>query len=137
MAWTKKTIGSFGDQLYQETGLTAAAAAGAVYSPEMQIPIDANRTTRYISVLCEQTGSITSASITVALWVAFVQGGQKFKVADNIVTALTNAAKTQGNRLDLNAYPAPYYYIGYTSTANDSAASFKTSVYIPQIGGLG
>ena len=139
MAWKKSTVGSFGDQLAVQTGIAAPASPFTVLTDEIDfLSLSKNYPNRYISVLVEGTGDVTSTSIEVALYGSAVPGGTKFLLVDNIVTALTNSAKTSGARLDLNDYPAPYYYISMTSDADDTTGTpltYKVSLFIPQIGG--
>ena len=139
MAWKHTNIGTFGDRVSIETAIAAPASAIPVYSTEIDfLPIHPRHPNRYISILAEGTGDVTSTHVEVALYGSAVAGGTKFQLVDNIVTALTNAAKTAGARLDLNDYPAPFYYIAFTSDGDDTTGTalvYKVSIYAPQIGG--
>ena len=138
MAWKHSTIGSFGDRVSVDSALAAPASAIAVYTPEIDFIPLSKHPTRFISILCLGTGTVTSTHVEVALYGSATPGGTKFLLADNIVTALTNSVKVQGAVLDLNLYPAPYYYISFTSDGDDTTSTalvYTTTIFIPQIGG--
>jgi hypothetical protein len=107
---------------------TCPASATVGYGSEIDfLKLDPENNNRYISVLCSAS-AVTGTNLDIALYGAHTSGGTKFLLVDAIVADITNSAKTAGGRVDLNAYPAPYYYIGWTADADESANTITVSI---------
>lgn len=97
------------------------------YSSAFQVPIDSDRNNRWISVLCS-CSAVTGTNIDIAIYGAMTETGTKFLLKDAVVADVTNGV-AQGAVLDINAYPAPYYFIQYTADADESANTMTTSIF--------
>ena len=114
MAWTIKTENS----MLVKTETVTGPNVTVVYSSEIStIGPDLSREKRYITIGAKASASFTSDGV-IQLYGAFSSGGTKFALCD-VDTTLTTILESFP--IDLNAYPAPYYYIGVKSTGNNSA----------------
>jgi hypothetical protein len=132
MSWTKKTTGVFGDAVWSEATVQAGSAI-SVYSSAFSIPLGKNNN-RYVSMLAT-CNAVTGTNIDLALYGAMTEGGTKFLLLDAPVADLTKAgsAYAMGGRVDLAAYPAPFYYIGMLADVDESANTVTLSIYIPAV----
>jgi len=80
---------------------------------------------RWVTVTAKASATPTG-TLTIDLYAANSSGGTKYQIKANIITL--SDATTTAALVDLNAYPAPYYYIGIQSTGNDSGHTFDVSM---------
>jgi hypothetical protein len=91
-----------------------------------EIKPDFTNNNRFINVSAILSASATGA-VTVDLYGSNDEAGtSKYQLKANIISSLTNAV--QAAVVDLNAYPAPYYFIGVQSDGDDSAHFAALSV---------
>lgn len=116
MAWAKRTKNDMGTQ-YE--AVTQASSATYAYSSVIDFwkPKQDGKS-RYVTIFGEAS-AVTGTNIDVSLWGAYTSGGTKFLLLDAPIVDLTNAAKTAGGSINLEAYPAPYYYIGMLADADE------------------
>ena len=127
MAWAKRTKNSVGTQ-YE--AVTQAASATYAYSSVIDFwSVKADGKNRYITIFAEAS-AVSGTNIDISLWGAYSSGGTKFLLLDapGSIADLTNAAKTAAGRIDLEAYPAPYYYIGMLADVDESANTVTLNV---------
>jgi hypothetical protein len=81
-----------------------------------------NVTNKYV-YLHAAIDSVVGTNIDISLYGAWSATGTKILLTDapGSIADLTNSAKSNFGRIDLNAYPMPYYFIGLTSDANNHA----------------
>lgn len=106
------------------------AGVGTNYSSEINgIKVDqlGKKATQYVTFQCIAS-AVAGTNIDIDLYGAFTSGGTKFLLISNLVTALTNASKSQGTVKDIKAYPAPFYYIAYTNDADNSANTITFNI---------
>ena len=82
---------------------------------------DLSRATRYVVIGCNAT-AVTGTNLDVSLYGSDTLGGAvKFSLLDAVVADLTATGWVWSVPIDLNAYPAPYYYIGFLSDVDEVA----------------
>ena len=127
MAWTKGTANGMGRNF--ET-VTQAASATYAYSSVIDfLKPKGDGQARYVSLFAEAS-AVSGTNIDISLWGAYTSGGTKFLLVDapGSIADLTNAAKTAGASFNIEAYPAPYYYIGMLADVNESANTVTLSI---------
>jgi len=111
---------------------TLPASATTEYSTvirELRPLINKNNGTnnRYITVAFNAS-AVTGTNLDIALYGADdLAGTNKFLLKDAIVADITATGWTAG-QIDLNAYPANYYFIAWTSDINESANTIDVRV---------
>lgn len=127
MSWVDKTRNSMGTQ--QEV-VTQAASATYAYSSAIDCwKVKRNGQSRYVTIFAEAS-AVSGTNIDISLWGAYTSGGTKFLLLDapGSIADLTNSAKTAAGRIDIEAYPAPYYFIGMLADANESANTVTLNI---------
>jgi len=71
--------------------------------------------------------AVSGTNVDFALYGAYESGGTKFLLKDALIADQT-AAGTVAGVIDIKAYPAPYYYIAWTSDADESANTVTVRV---------
>ena len=130
-AWTKKTTGNFGD-VVATTIVTNSDNATITYSPVLSFAKLKKTAKRNITIFVEAT-TLTGTNLDFSLYGSDTEDGTvKYLLLDAVVADLTTGVAGAGI-VDLNAYPAPYYFIGIFPDADESAASHRTvlRVFIP------
>jgi hypothetical protein len=126
MAWNNNGIGKGENGLAVFTETITGPNSATVYSslidglrPNFQV------NNRWITVAAVKSASAVG-TITIQLYGSFTRTGTKVLLKTDVITSLTNAVKT--GLLDLNAFPAPYYYIAVLSNGNDSNGTVAITV---------
>lgn len=127
MAWSKTLKAPLRTIATETCTLPASATTG--YSSVIDFMTPDGNPTRYISVLAVVSAVSGSENIDFALYGAMTPTGSKFLLKDAVVADLTNASKIGGGVVDLNAYPAPYYFIGFLANADESGSTVALSLY--------
>jgi hypothetical protein len=130
MAWTKTSEGLEGQELLlgKEETVTLPSSATTEYSSEIDfIAPDLKNNNRYVT-FGVIASAVSGTNIDIVLYGSMTSGGTKFQLLDAVVGDLSSAKTTSFNCIDLNAYPAPYYYIGWTTDANESANTISAYV---------
>lgn len=128
MAWVKTSHRGV-DLIAQEAGVTLPASATTEYSTVIPFMGPNGNQNRYISVLVSAS-TVSGTNLDIQLHGAMTPTGSKFLLKDTIVTDVTNGV-VQGGVIDLNAYPAPYYFVSWTADANESANTITVTLFIP------
>ena len=125
MAWAKRTKNGMGKNFEV---VTQASSATYAYSSVIDfLKPKGDGLPRYISIFGEAS-AVTGTNIDISLWGAHTSGGTKFLLLDAPITDLTNAAKTAGASINIEAYPAPYYYIGMLADADEHLNTVTLSI---------
>ena len=82
---------------------------------------------QYISFLVSAT-AVSGTDIDIALYGALTSTGTKFLLKDAIVTDLATATPAFGGSLDIQQYPAPYYFIAWTTDADETANDITVNI---------
>lgn len=125
MAWTKTEQGNLRRVATETKTLPASATIG--YSSVIDFMAPGSQPNRYVSVLAVAS-AVSGTNLDIAIYGAMTPTGTKFLLKDAVVTDLTNGVH-YGGVIDLNAYPAPYYFISWTADADESANTITVSVY--------
>ena len=125
MAWTVKSNAKGNVEILKETYDLPASGVG--YSSVIdEIGPNANQN-RFVTVVVDAT-AVSGTDIDIALYGADEVNGTKVLLADAIVADLTDGTRVAG-QVDLNAYPAGVYFIGWTVDADESANDIAVEVY--------
>ena len=126
MAWTGKTQNTMG---YYTTGaVTLPSSATTEYSTVInKIKPRLDGTNQYVSFTF-QASAVTGTNLDIALYGAMTSGGTKFLLKDALVADITDGTKAVGT-VNINAYPAPFYYLAWTADANESANTITCEIF--------
>ena len=129
MAFTKTSAN--GKTVYQET-YTLPASATIGYSTEIDfLKFDSSLANKNVTVVLNAS-AVSGTNLDISLHGAWEPGGSKVTlVADTLVADIT-ATGNNVDILDLNAYPMPYYYIGWTADADESANSITLTCIVDE-----
>lgn len=125
MSWSKSTEN--GLLVAKEETITLPSSATTEYSSEINfVRPDNSKANKYVE-FGFNASAVTGTNIDIALYGAMSSGGTKFLLKDTIVADITATGLVFG-QVDLNAYPAPYYYLAWTTDVDESANTI--SVYV-------
>ena len=125
MAWTPKTQNDMG---YYTESYTAPSSATTEYSTVInKIKCRSDGTNQYVSFTL-QASAVSGTNFDIAIYGAMTSGGTKFLLKDALVADITDTTKAVGT-IDVNAYPAPFYYIAWTADANESANTITVEFF--------
>jgi len=128
MAWSKSTQNDLGG--YKEETITLPSSATIGYSSAIEfLKPRCDGTNQYVTIVAVAS-AVSGTNVDISLYGAQTSVGTKYLLVDapGSIADITNAAKAASGVINLNAYPAPYYFIGMTADANESANSM--SLYI-------
>lgn len=125
MAFTQKTENRM---LVAEETKTLPSSATTEYSSEIDFLRfrDLSKEHEYVTFVINPSG-VSGTNLDIALYGANESGGTKFLLKDALVADIT-AAGAVASVIDLKAYPAPYYYVAWTSDADESANTITVTV---------
>lgn len=129
MAWTKTSVANKGILLLEET-YTLPSSATTEYTTEIDDMWPNGEANRYIQVTFNAS-AVSGTNLDIALYGAATTGGTKYLLLDAVVADIT-ATGTVAASVDLNAYPAPYYYFAWTSDIDESSNTIDVKVIIPR-----
>ncbi len=121
MAWSKPTTNKL--VVGKEESITLPSSAGVDYSSEITfLRPDPSKLNKYVTFVAT-VSTVSGTTIDIALYGAWTSGGTKFTLLDAPIADFTTSSSSVTNAgvVDLNAYPAPYYYLGHTVDADEDA----------------
>lgn len=125
MAWLNRTSNSQGFKTETKTLPTS----GTGYSSVMDfLKVIKGRANQYVSFLLSAS-AVSGTNLDIGLYGAMTESGVKFLLKDAIVADITNSAKDAGGVIDLQLYPAPNYFIGWITDADEDANTITASVF--------
>ena len=125
MAWTQKTRN--GTVVGSETSITLPASATIGYSSEITfVKPDLSKANKYVEFGFNPS-AVSGTNLDIALYGAMTSGGTKFLLKDAVVADITATGLVFG-QIDINAYPAPYYYLAWTADVDESANTIDVYV---------
>ena len=129
MAFTKTSAN--GKTVYQES-YTLPASATIGYSTEIDfLKFDSSLANKKVAIVLNAS-AVSGTNLDISLYGTWEAGGSKVTlVSDTLVTDIT-ATGNNVDILDLNAYPMPYYYIGWTSDADESANTITLTCIVDE-----
>ena len=127
MAWTETTVknGTVLEETYTLPASATTEYSSVIYNDNFQSNLSNNN--RYVSITLDAT-AVTGTNLDIALYGAMTSGGTKFLLKDAIVADIT-ATGINITVEDFNALPAPYYFIAWTSDADESANTIEVKAY--------
>ena len=132
-AWTKAPHGYMGDNFHTST-MVGAASAKAVYFPVITF-MAPSMGERRIVTMNARVNAVTGTNMDIVLYGAMTSGGTKFILKDAVIADLTKSGTVYvlGAQVDLNAYPAPFYYIGVTFDVDEKANTLAFTINVPAV----
>jgi hypothetical protein len=129
MAWTPTTTNTTTNVGgYTSGAITLPSSAVLEYTPVIDfVGPRSTTTTRYIFIT-GVASAISGTNIDIGLYGSDSPTGTKYLLADAPIADISNAAKAKGGVIDLNAYPAPYYFLGHTADADEHANTVTYTV---------
>lgn len=128
MAWDVRKINGIG--VAHET--VKLGNTTTVYSSEITFLKPDTRILNKYVVIEGIADAVSGSNVDASLLGTYGSGGTKAILKDAPFADLTNAAKVAAGAVDLNAYPAPYYYIGLLSDANETANKVDLYIYFTE-----
>tara|TARA_B100000519_G_C14241050_1_gene437342 strand:+ start:157 stop:600 length:444 start_codon:yes stop_codon:yes gene_type:complete len=129
MAFTKTSAN--GKTVYQET-YTLPASATIGYSTEIDFfKFDPKVTNKNVTVVLNAS-AVSGTNLDVSLHGTWEAGGSKVTLVSDALVADITATGNNVDILDLNAYPMPYYYIGWTADADESANTITLTCIVDE-----
>lgn len=125
MAWTRSTINHL--PTYSES-YTLPSSATTEYSTVIsRFRPSADNTNRYVQFQFTAS-AVSGTNLDIALYGSDTSAGTvKYLLKDAVVANITDTTTAAGI-VDLNAYPAPYYFVAWTADANESANTLAVKV---------
>lgn len=115
--------------LVKET-YTAPASATIGYSSVIDFLHPDPKVTNKNVLLTVAASAVTGTNFDVDLYGSDEIGGTKYLLLGAVVADLTTSAAGV-KILDLNAYPAPYYYVGWTADVDEKANTITVKIMVP------
>lgn len=131
MSWTLKSRGEVGNEMlvaHEQYTLPASATIG--YSTEIDFASPQRNTESRNVTFAFNASAVSGTNLDIALYGAYESGGTKFLLKDAVVADITATGVSAGV-IDLNDYPAPYYYLAWTADADESANTIDVWVMAP------
>ena len=129
MAFTKTSAN--GKTVYQET-YTLPASATIGYSTEIDFfSFDPKIANKNVTVVLNAS-AVSGTNLDISLHGTWEAGGSKVTLVSDALVADITATGNNVDILDLNAYPMPYYYIGWTADADESANTITLTCIVEE-----
>lgn len=126
MAWSNTTVNG----VLRSAETVALPTSGTGYSSvidNMKLKLS-SKESKFVTFVCTPS-AVSGTNLDVALYGSADRAGTtKYLLKDAIVADLTSTSAIAGT-LDINQYPAPYYFIGFTVDVNESANTVLTEIY--------
>ena len=127
MSWVKQTEPKTSKTLVaKELTITLPSSATTEYGSE----IDFLTPDHYVS-FGFNASAVSGTNLDIALYGAYESGGTKYLLKDAVVSDITATGLVFGG-VDLQSYPAPYYYLAWTSDANEVANTIDCFIVSPE-----
>jgi len=126
MAWTKTTANKL---LLMSESYTLPSSATTGYSTVIkEVGPDSSKETQNVTFTF-LTSALSTGNLDMQLWGSDTEAGTtKFLLKDTIVTDIVNGDGTSACVIDLNDYPAPYYFIGWLAAGDEDANTITVKV---------
>jgi len=129
MAFTKTSPN--GKAVYQET-YTLPASATIGYSTEIDFfKFDSSLANKNVTVVLNAS-AVSGTNLDISLYGAWEKGGSKVTLVSDALVADITATGNNVDILDLNTVPMPYYYIGWTADADESANTITLTCIVDE-----
>ena len=129
MAFTKTSAN--GKTVYQET-YTLPASATIGYSTEIDFfSFDPKIANKNVTVVLNAS-AVSGTNLDISLHGAWEKGGSKVTLVSDALVADITATGNNVDILDLNTVPMPYYYVGWTADADESANTITLTCIVDE-----
>jgi hypothetical protein len=129
MAWTITSAGNKKHITYLTETYTLPGSATVGYSSVIrELSPDFSKLNRYVTFTFN-VSAVSGTNVDIALYGSSdAAGTSKALLKDAVVADITATGEVAGV-VDLNAYPAPYYFLGWTTDADEDANTIAVKVY--------
>lgn len=128
MAWTQSSVGANKNITLLSESYTAPSSATTEYSTVIkEISPDLSKNNRYVTFSLNAS-AVSGTNFDIALYGSDTEAGTtKFLLKDALVADITATGWVTG-LIDLNAYPAAYYFVAWTADADEDANTISVKV---------
>jgi len=128
MAWKlSKPKGQALNMAHATEIYTLPGSATTEYSSEIDFLEPQLKNNNYYVSFSFNASAVSGTNLDIALYGASTSGGTKSLLKDAVVADITATGRATGV-IDLNAYPANYYYLAWTSDADESANTITVDI---------
>ena len=107
---------------------TLPSSATIGYSSVIKKQPDMSKANKYVTCTFNAS-AVSGTNLDIALYGSDTEAGTtKFLLKDAVVADIT-ATGTVAGQVDLNAYPAAYYFLAWTADADESANTIAVKVF--------
>jgi len=132
MSFNAQSAGSSKSVLLLEETYTLPSSATTEYSSVIDIQPDLRNNNRYVT-FAFNASAVSGTNLDIALYGSDDSSGtSKFLLKDAVVPDITATGWT-AKPIDLNLYPASYYFIAWTSDVDESANTIDVKVFVPTV----
>lgn len=128
MAFTSKSTNKGTVVTHSETYTLPSTGTG--YSTALEIPLSKNLN-RYVTFTFNPS-AVSGTNLDIALYGADTLTGTKYVLKDAVVADITATGLVAGV-VDLNAFPAPFHFLGWLVDADESANTIDFSAVVPNV----
>lgn len=128
MAWTKSSHAGI-LKLSESKTLPSSATVGysSVIDPDIHVAPNFGKNNRYVTFTFNPS-AVSGTNLDIALYACDSDGSNAVLLKDAVVSDITATGEVAGV-VDLNAYPAQYYKLGWTADADESSNTITVKVY--------
>ncbi len=126
MAWSKKTPN--GDWIVaSELAVELPASATTEYTSVIDWIFPDNKIANRYVYFALNASAVSGTNLDISLYGSMTSGGTKLQLLDAAIADITATGLVTG-KVDLNAYPFPYYFIGWLADGDESANTIDAYV---------
>jgi len=105
----------------QETGIVMPTSATTTYSSDIAPSFAPNsKFEKRNAGIVVQMSELPAANVEINLFGSIDGGTTKVKITPSALGTLTTAVIAVGATVDMNFYPFPYIYVGFTSSGSET-----------------
>ena len=131
MAFSTKGIGKVAvlSESYTLPSSATTEYSSVLKADGVHLQPDQNKANKY-ATFTFNASAVSGTNLDIALYGSDTEAGTtKFLLKDAVVADIT-ATGTVAGTVDLNAYPAAYYFLAWTADANESANTIAVKAFV-------
>ena len=127
MSFTVKSVGPRKSVVFQSETITLPASGVGYTSAIPNLAPDPKEATNFVTITV-QASAVSGTNLDIGLYGSDSETGTKVLLLDAPVADITGTTLAVA-RVDLNLYPAGYYFIGATVDASEAANTLTVKVF--------
>jgi hypothetical protein len=131
-AWVQSPVGPANGDAQYKSVVTGATDTTQTYLPVITFMTNSLNRHRHV-FLNFYFPVVTGTNIDVAIYGSMTPTGTKFLLLDAPVADITTAGAAKGTEFDVNAYPAPYYWVSLIYDGNNGGNTGYVRIIVPHI----